>query len=147
MALAATTTAMAETRSIPDAGLTRDDVVAWLRDQGLAGKITTDPLDHKIVSTAAAGTPFNVYFFDCDNDRCGSIQFEATWPTNGKIAATRVNDWNRQKRWARGYLNANQIYVEMDCDLTPGGSYELLNDELATWKKTVDSFKTFFSLK
>jgi len=140
-------TAIAQARSIPDDGVTLEEVAAWLSDQGQAAKITDDGNGHKIVSSSVGGVKFGVYMFDCNGDKCGSIQFAAGWPANGKIPVTRVNDWNRTKRWARAYLDtSNGIWLEADVDLTPGGTYELLNDNFATWKKTVDGFKEFFKL-
>jgi hypothetical protein len=135
-------------RDIPPDGFTYDDVVSWLQDKGLEAKITTDALDHKIVSTTVNGVRFGVYFFDCQNGKCGSIQFAAGWPTEGKIDNKQVNEWNRTKRWSRAYLdNSGGIWLEADWDITPGGTYELLDDEYATWKKTVEAFVVFFKMK
>ena len=139
-------TAMAQASNLPDKGVTFDDVATWLRGQGNDAKITTDPLGNKIVSSAKGG--FDIYLFDCDGDRCGSLQFATGFRTKGKIKADRVNDWNREKRWARAYLDkSNDLWVEADFDLAPGGTYELLNDEYATWKKVLESFKTFFEVE
>jgi hypothetical protein len=147
LAVAVATTAVAETRSIPNAGLTFDDVVDWAQDQGLDAKKTKDALGHTIVATSVNGTPFSIYLLDCSNDRCGSIQFAANWP-GGKIAPSRVNDWNREKRWARAYLSGSKtLWIESDFDLAPGGTYELLNDEFATWKNILKSVKEFFDVK
>jgi hypothetical protein len=146
IALAATT--MAHAKEIPSDGLTFDDAMAWLRDQGLEGKISTDGAGNKNIQTAFGDNRFGVYLFDCSNDHCGSIQFVANWPASAKISATKVNQWNRTKRWARAYLDgSNRLWVEFDADLTPGGTYELLQDEFATWKKMLDAAKTFFSSK
>ena len=137
----------AEAKDIPSAGVTYDDVVAWLQAKGMDAKITQDGAGHKIVQTSVSGVKFDVYFFDCQGERCGSIQFAAGWP-RGKILATKLNDWNRLRRWARAYFDQSEgIWLESDVDLTPGGSYELLDDNYATWKKTVENFKEFFSIQ
>jgi len=138
----------AQARDIPPTGVTLEDVQTWLRDQGMEAQITNDGAGHTIVSSKLGGTKFGVYMFDCnDKKQCGSIQFAAGWPTNNKIQVTKVNEWNRKKRWARAYLDeSGGMWLESDIDLTPGGTYELLNDYFATWKKSVEGFKEFFSL-
>ena len=147
LALSLVSAAQGQARSIPDDGVSLDDVASWLKDQGQEAKITDDGGGHKIVSSTLDGVKFGVYMFDCKGDKCGSIQFAAGWPPNSKITASRVNEWNRTKRWARAYLDPSSgLWLECDVDLTPGGSYELLNDMFATWKKSVDGFKTFFNL-
>ena len=148
LALGLASIANVQARNIPDDGITLDQVAAWLSDKGLDAKITDDGNGNKIVSSTVSGVRFGVYMFDCNGGKCGSIQFAAGWPTNGNIAASRVNEWNRTKRWARAYLDtSNGIWLESDVDLTPGGTYELLSDNFATWRKTVDGFKEFFNLK
>jgi hypothetical protein len=139
---------IAQARDIPSDGITIEEVQSWLQAQGMEAQITNDGAGHTIVSSKLGGTKFGVYMFDCNNGkRCGSIQFAAGWPTNGKIQVTKVNEWNRTKRWGRAYLDdSGGMWLEFDADLTPGGTYELLNDMFATWKKSVEGFKTFFSL-
>jgi hypothetical protein len=148
LAIAIATTTLAQAKDIPSNGITFDDAVAWLKEQGHEAKISTDGAGNKNIETAAGGTRFGVYLLDCSNDHCGSIQFAANLPPSAKAPATKVNEWNRTKRWARAYLDgSNRLWLEFDADLTPGGTYELLEDELATWKKTLDAAKTFFDVK
>jgi hypothetical protein len=148
LALGLASSPIAQARDIQAEGVNFDDVAAWLRDQGQEATITNDGAGHKIVSTAISGVKFGVYLFDCKDDRCGSIQFAAGWPRSRGTDLARVNEWNRTRRWARAYLDkSNGIWVESDVDLTPGGTYELLNDYFATWKKTLDSAEAFFRLK
>ena len=147
LATAVATTAMAQTGSIPSGGLTFDEIIAWVKDQGYEAKISKDGAGNKMIATSANGTPFSVYPMDCKDDRCGSVQFAANWPTNGKISAGRVADWNREKRWARAYLSSKTLWVEADFDISPGGTYELLNDEFDTWKSVMTAVKTYFDIK
>jgi len=150
LALAFASNAIAQAHGIPDGGMTFDDVAAWLRERDHDAAISTDSLGNKRLASSADGIKFYVYLFDCNNDRCGSIQL-ATGPhtsATGKLELERVNEWNKTKRWARAYLNGpNSLWVEADFDLVPGGSYELLNDEMATWLKALAAIKPFFGLK
>lgn len=138
----------ATARDIPAGGFTTDDVVAWLQGQGYQAQVVTDKDGKSHVSSATDGVGFGVYLYDCKDGRCGSLQFVAGFETHGKFDIAHMNDWNRDSRWARGYYdNANDPWVELDVDLTPGGTYELLNDELLTWNSTLDRFIKKYGLK
>jgi len=140
--------APADARDIPAAGFTVDDIVAWLHGAGYSAVIVPDSNGASHVKTGAGGTNFGVYLFDCKDGRCGSIQFAAGFATHGRFDVSRMNQWNRDNRWARGYFDStNDPWVEMDIDLTPGGTYELLNDELATWNTTLKRFTDLYGLK
>lgn len=85
--------------------------------------------------------------FDCKDDRCGSFQFSVGFATHGKFDVSHMNDWNRDSRWCRGYFdNVNDPWIEYDIDLTPGGTYELLDDEFATYRNSVSRFVKQYGL-
>ena len=147
LALAFVSMPFAQARDISNDGVTYEEIAAWLKEKGMPATIQKDARGNQIVSTSVNGVKFGVYFFDCQNGKCGSVQFAAGFQRNNKTVLQRVNEWNRTKRWGRAYLDdSNGIWVEMDNDLTPGGTYEILDDELATWKKVVEGFKSFFDL-
>ena len=138
----------AQAREIPDAGLTFDEIVAWLQQKGATATLTRDGNGNQNVAAEIDGVKFGVYALDCKDDRCGSIQFAANFRRTPNITAALLNDWNREKRWGRAYVDksGNGLWVEFDVDLTPGGSYELLDDNCDTWKRMIGDFKTFFKL-
>jgi hypothetical protein len=138
---------VAAAQSISADGLTANDVAAWLQGKGYPAEIGAD--NGKLrVRSKLGNTTFSVMLFDCNGDRCGSLQFYAGFQTHGRFDTSRMNEWNRNQRWARGYFDAsNDPWLEMDVDLTPGGTYELLNDEFATWKKVLTTFITNYSLQ
>jgi hypothetical protein len=137
----------ASARDVPAGGLTLDDVVAWLQSQGYKAELVTDSDGKVHVSSASDGVKFGVYMFDCSGDHCGSIQFAAGFATHGKFDTSQMNAWNRGSRWARGYFDStNDPWVEYDIDLTPGGTYELLDDEFATWRSTLARFVKQYGL-
>jgi hypothetical protein len=147
LAFVLATTPCAQAKDIPSDGMSYEDVAIWLKGRGYQAQIATDSLGNKIVKTTVDGNPFSVYMFDCKNDRCGSIQF-AFGPRSqkGGFDLKRLNEWNKVKRWSRAYVNPD-LWIEGDFDLTPGGSYELLNDNLDTWLKSMTESKTFFGAK
>ena len=139
---------VASARDIPAVGFTIDDVVTWLQSSGHSTQVNTASDGKRHVTTSSGGVTWSVYMFDCKEDRCGSIQFAAGFATHGKFDISRMNEWNTKQRWGRGYYDStNDPWVEMDVDITPGGTYELLDDELLTWNTTLANFVKMYSLQ
>lgn len=148
IALAASGLAMlsspAHARDIPAAGLSVEDVVAWLQNAGLGATVDTADDGSRSVKSSSDGHTFHVYMFDCKEGRCGSLQFSAGFDTKGAFNPVKMNDWSRDKRWSRAYVDkVNDPWVEYDVDLTPGGTYELLDDELGIWRRELVEFTKF----
>jgi len=134
----------APAKDIPGGGMTVQDVANWLLSEGYQAKIVTGNDGQQTISSSSGGINFHVGFYDCKGARCGSIQFFAGFDTKGALNPVKMNDWNHTERWARAYVDkTNDPWIEMDVDITPGGTFELLSDEFATWRSVLDHFKTF----
>ena len=142
LALAARTT-MAE--PVPTGGLTVDEVAAWLQNAGYAAKIETEKSGRKTIASSAEGIDFHISMYDChDGPRCASLEFFVGFNTNGAFNATQMNQWNADNRWVRAYVDkTNDPWLEMDVDLSPGGTYENLTDEFGIWRSELPDFKKF----
>jgi hypothetical protein len=138
----------AKATQIPDGGLTLAEAASWLHDQGYAPEPETGIDGKQDLRFMYQGVRMGLYMYDCAGDRCGSLQFAVGWATHGKFDTSQMNRWNREKRWCRGYFDAeNDPWLEMDVDLTPGGSYELLNDEFATFRNAcLTEFQRMYDL-
>ena len=137
---------VASARDLPTGGVTLADVQTWLLAHGLNAAIKTSSDGKQHVSVTSTKDPdFGVYLFDCKDGRCGSLQFSGGFVTHGAYPpGPLLNNWNRDKRWGRAYSDSvNDPWVEMDVDLTPGGVYELLDDNLDTWQAILRSFATY----
>jgi hypothetical protein len=132
-------------KDIPAGGLTVEEIQSWLQSAGYKAEIQTSKDGTKNVYSAADGTGFHIYPYDCKKGpRCASFQFSVGLDTKGALNATKINDWNSNNRWVRAYIDkVNDPWVEMDVDLSPGGTYENLNDEFAVWRDSLASFKKF----
>ena len=148
IALALMLTSMtASARDIPADGLSIQDVANWLQTVGYSTEAVPDKDGASHLRLYYGGVKVGVYMFDCKNGTCGSLQFSAGWATHGKFNTAEMNTWNRDKRWCRGYFDAeNDPWIERDTDLSPGGTYELLRDEFAIFRKCVDGFKAMYNL-
>ena len=137
----AVTTGMAAANDLPAGGLTGQDVASWLQSQGYRAEIGTADNGRPKVASATQGTNFFVHFYDCKGDRCASIQFVAGFTTNGAYSVVKANEWNAANRWVTASMDKeNDPWIDRDVDLSPGGTYELLNDELQVWDDSVARF-------
>jgi hypothetical protein len=137
----ALTTGMAAANDLPAGGMTGQDVASWLQSQGYRAEIGTADNGRPKVASATQGTNFYVHFYDCKGDRCASIQFVAGFSTKGAYSFEKANDWNAANRWITASMDKdNDPWISQDVDLSPGGTYELLNDELKVWSDSVGRF-------
>ena len=126
------------------AGVTRQEVVAWLTGEGHAANLHDDSSGTSIVSSSIDGVNFDVYFYACTGERCTSIQFAAGWTPLAKATPDTVNAWNRDKRFLKAYLDkSNNLWGEYDFDLTDA-PYPQLHDALARFDSQVVDFKANF---
>jgi Putative bacterial sensory transduction regulator len=139
--------AIAIAADLPDGGMTIDDVVSWLQGAGYPANIMTENDGSKTVVSSSDGSQFHIQMYDCNGGpRCASLEFYAGFNTHGAWNAEKMNDWNSKKRWTRAYVdNTNDPWVEMDVDLSPGGTYEILNDEFAIWRNGFRDFRKYIN--
>jgi hypothetical protein len=140
-------------RNLPDGGMTANELSGWLIGKGMPAQVKPDPTTpgDQIVSTSADGVNVDIYLYDCsgagDARRCTSMQYASGWQASSNYNTDRINEWDRTHRYIRAYLTkGNSLYGEYDLDLSPGGTYEMLDDSLQNWRSTVRDFKAFFDL-
>jgi putative sensory transduction regulator len=144
--------APAVARDLPDGGMTATEIASWLVQQGYPAQVKPDPTTpgDQIVSTTTDGIGVDVYLYDCSGQgnsrRCTSMQYAAGWPASADYNVEKVNGWNRGNRYIKAYLTAKGgLFGEYDFDISPGGSYEMLNDCLQNWRSVVVDFNKYFN--
>lgn len=134
---------LAVAKDLPAGGLTIEEFASWLQKAGYQAQIQTDNSGHKSIASSTGGTRFYTDMYHC-TPRCDSLEFYAAFATKGAFNAVEMNQWNSQKRWIRVYVDkSNDPWVEMDVDLSPGGTYEGLADQFGIWRDELDSFRKF----
>jgi hypothetical protein len=132
---------------IPSGGLTFPEIETWLKGKGYAPETITDKEGKAHYRIMIDGLKYGIYVYDCKDGRCASLQFSVGWATKGKFDVSKMNDWNKGKRWCRGYYDTdNDPWVERDTDLSPGGTFELLDDELGIFRGCVERFVKLYNL-
>jgi hypothetical protein len=132
---------------LPSGGsMTVDEVNTWLQGKGFVTHVVPNARDSELIEVTSAHPRFTVSLFDCKQDRCGSLEFLAGFNMHGKFHPADVNGWNRVKRWVKAYTDdENDPWLIMDVDTSPGGSYELLNDEFDVWNEMLPQFAKYIN--
>ncbi len=128
-------------RAIPDGGLTLEEVVAWLESAGYPSKVVIGKSGKPHVETTAQDTPVTIMVDDLKGGRSAYLSLVAGFSANGKFDIAQVNAWNYDNRWCTAYYDeVNDPWLGMAVAVSPGGTYESLNDQFATWNSTLGRF-------
>jgi len=154
-AVASATTAQAAPQSgatllhpIPDGGLTMEEVVGWLQSGGYAAKVVTAESGKRHIVTNSHGTPFDIFTPGCEGGRCASLEFVVAFACKGKFDVSKLNEWNSEIPWCKAYYDeVNDPSLDMDIALSPGGTYESLNDQFLTWNRVLGTFIAKYDLR
>jgi hypothetical protein len=143
--------APAAARALPDGGLTATEISSWLGAKQYPSQVKPDPTTpgDQIVSTTIDGVDADIYLYDCSGDgnarRCTSMQYVIGASAKPSYTLQKVNEWNRKHRYIRAYLTTEgALYGEYDLDISPGGTYEMLDDSLDNWRRNLSNFTEDF---
>jgi hypothetical protein len=143
----------AAARDLPPGGLTATELAAWLKGKGMPAQVKADPTTpgDQIVSSAQDGVNFDLYLYDCsgngDARRCTSMQYAAGWGAKPVFTADKANSWNSGNRYVRAYITSDgALFGEYDLDVSPGGTFEMLDDTLENWQRGLARFIKYFDL-
>ena len=136
--------AQAQARPLPAGGVTAAEVIEVLQANGYRAQADVDGVGDPMVRSATDGNNFAVYFYGCERDRCTTIQFGTAFAMRQSPGLAKINEWNREMRFGRAYLDSEMDpVVEMDVDLELGATTEQLQSVIATWAAVVPAFKDF----
>ena len=130
-------------RTFEDGGVTAAQVAAVLQTAGYKAEVGKDDDGDPDVKSAADGTNFTIFFYGCNHtERCTSLTFQSAFHVDGGVAVDKINEWNRNKRFLKGWLDkVNDPFVEMDIDVEHGFTSEALASYLDDWASGLPGFK------
>lgn len=138
---------------LPSAGLAEvtasnpNGVMRALQDYGYVATMEADSRGNPKIASRVSDTKFKVYFFGCNDNgaNCTSIQLGAGYDLNNGLNASTINEWNRDKRFAKAYIDdEGDPFLEMDINLDYDGSGdENFQDSLDLWRLLVEDFEVF----
>lgn len=117
-----------------------------LESQGWPATLIQKDGDDPHIESSRNDMKFLVIFMNCtDNRRCKTIQYYMGFNDAKDLALTRLNQWNKDKRFARAYKDdEGDPVLEMDVDLDFAGiPRENVGESLNTWASLMDSFREF----
>ncbi|UWQ58698.1 YbjN domain-containing protein [Leisingera caerulea] len=125
---------------------TGDSVADFFKDEGATVELTTDSVGDPNVKVEYYGNDFSVYYYGCDNNTsCNAIQFFSGYQTDGSVRLAKINEWNNENRFARGYISEEgSARIEMDVFLGDDGmSPDDFAQAVSLWTRAMQDFETF----
>ncbi|UWQ33100.1 YbjN domain-containing protein [Leisingera sp. M527] len=125
---------------------TGDSVAGFFKDEGAKVEVTTDSVGDPNLKVEYYGNDFSVYYYGCDNNtNCEAIQFFSGYQTDGSVRLSKINEWNNENRFARGYVSEEgSARIEMDVFLGKKGmSPDDFAEAVGIWNRAMLDFETF----
>ena len=138
--------APARVETFHDGGMSGPEVVAWLQKAGYKAELSKDDGGDPLIDSAAEGTKFKIYFYDCDKAqaRCKALQFSAGFDLKTGLKAEKMNEWNKGHRYLKAYIDEEgDPYIQYDVNVNAGRTLAGLDDDFGVWTSMISEFTTF----
>ena len=127
-------------------GLPIADMVTWLNSKGAQVSPLQRTGDQAYVTVQDSGLTWVLFFYSCQADVCGDVQFSAFFANPG-ITIDKVNDWNREQRFLKAYFDTETsgekvATVQFDAVLFPALGVDQLGDYAQLWTSLLAGFAT-----
>jgi hypothetical protein len=123
-----------------------DQIAALLKKDGETVEVKAVK-DDPYIRVTGKGYGYSIFTFGCDDafKNCKSVQFYAAFNPKVSPALEAMNDYARENRWGRVYLDKeSDPAIEFDVDLEMGGMSEaLFLDNVAYWEAILDRYGNF----
>ena len=124
--------------------ITGPQLQSLMQDWGYRAELTTDNEGDPKIRSSTQGTGFSIYFYDCTKTGtrdCRSVQFSAGMDLTNGLTLTKVNDWHREMRFGRVWLDDDHDpYIEMVVKFDDGITEGNLRSWFLTWDTTFGDF-------
>ncbi len=136
----------AQAQSLVDGGQI-DEILNIARGYGAASLETQSNGDPKIAGKIE-GVTYQVFFMNCtDNKDCEDLNFYAGFLDN-KQTLEAMNDWNRDKRFGKAYLDGDlDAVIEFDVNLVHGVTRKNLDAAFELWTLVLNQYATYIGFK
>ncbi len=123
-----------------------ETIKAVVESQGWPATMVAKPGDDPYIESSRNGLKFLVLFMNCEEgQRCKTLQYYMGFSDAKDVTLERLNQWNKEKRFARAYKDdAGDPVLEMDVDLDFAGiPRENVGETFNTWASLMDSFREY----
>lgn len=134
----------ADARPLPDGGVTPQEVMQVLQQEGYKAELDKDSAGDPMVRSAAEGLKFDVYFYGCEDNRCKSIEFVVGLDLEKGTTLQKAADWNKEYRFARLALDDEMdAWFHYDIDVERGATTEAIENALERWIAVLPDARKF----
>jgi hypothetical protein len=119
-------------------------LVRALQGAGYSADLGADPTGDPMITSGASGSSFQILFYNCTGHKqCSNVQFFSGYESRKAIGLARINEWNRDRRFARAFLDKkSRPILQMDVNLDDGGMSPLLFiDHVEVWAVLLAAFE------
>jgi hypothetical protein len=119
-------------------------VVTAIQGFGYKARLTTTKSGKPKIESTISKSNFSIFFNDCNNSNaaCKSVQFSMGYAMRNKPSPDAINAWNRDKRWAKAYLDKDgDPFLEMDVNMLGGVSVKNFEDTFDWWRLAITEFE------
>lgn len=122
-------------------GITGPELVAILQEAGYKARLDKDEDGDPRVHTAMGGVNASVYFYDCEKDRCGSLQFLVGLGLEQGSTPAVVGRYNRDYRYASAYLDEeSDPFLKFDFEVLHTRHAAHIASQLDIWEDLLADF-------
>jgi hypothetical protein len=122
-------------------------MVDAIRALGYKAVLEKDSNGDPMISTAASGYEYTIYFDECNNHvNCETVQFFIAFEKDSVNSEKLANEWNLTRRMGKMYFDPKDGSLTMDYELSTVGGLSQANfaDVVAWWDTCLGELGTFF---
>lgn len=123
------------------------EIAQTIQTFGYKAELKTDKGGDPMITSAADGSAFSIYFYDCkDHAACGSIQFRAWYDKDDANSAQLANEWNLTKRFGQMAFDPKDGTLMLNHDVSMVGGLNRPNfgDVFEWWTSILAEANKFF---
>nr|WP_309502531.1 YbjN domain-containing protein [uncultured Roseovarius sp.] len=120
-------------------------IASMLQEAGYRAQMDVASDDTPMIRSTAERINFVIFFFGCEQEQgCNSIQYSAGFDMADGLSVSKMNEWNRTKRFGKVYLDAeNDPFIQMDVNLNFGVSDKNFMDSFDYWLLVLELFDEY----
>jgi hypothetical protein len=122
-----------------------EQVAEVLRHAGLPATLGVDAQGDPSIKSELNGESFDVFCYTNDKGLCVAIQFSTAYDLPDGTTYERVNQWNREHRYAQASVDAEMDpFLDMAVEVERGASSELIEEILKDWLELFGAWQDYF---
>ena len=122
-------------------GITGAEMTSILQDAGYRAKLDKDKDGDPRIETRMSGVDVFVYFYDCKQGRCGSLQFAVAMDLEDGSTYQAMNRFNSSYRYVRANLDDEMDpFLRFDFEVLHTARNEHIASQIDLWEDVLGEF-------